>query len=49
MTTSTETTKIKTINPATETILNEYDIVTKEQIHAIVKTSRSAYQNGKKT
>ena len=48
MTTSTETTKIKTINPATETILNEYDIVTKEQIHAIVKTSRSAFREWKK-
>ena len=48
MTTSTETTKIKTINPATETILNEYDIVTKEQIYAIVKTSRSAFREWKK-
>jgi len=48
VTTSTETTKIKTINPATETILNEYDIVTKEQIYAIVKTSRSAFREWKK-
>lgn len=47
MKTSTETTKIKTINPATETILNEYDIVTKEQIYAIVKTS-SAFREWKK-
>jgi acyl-CoA reductase-like NAD-dependent aldehyde dehydrogenase len=48
VTTSTETTKIKTINPATETILNEYDIVTKEQIYAIVKNSRSAFREWKK-
>ncbi|HMK59468.1 MAG TPA: aldehyde dehydrogenase family protein, partial [Nitrososphaeraceae archaeon] len=48
MTISTGTTKIKTISPATETILNEYDIVTKEQIYAIVKTSRSAFREWKK-
>ena len=48
MTTSSETTKLKTINPATETILNEYDIVTREQICATVKTSRSAFPEWKK-
>jgi len=48
VTTSTETTKIKTINPATETILNEYDIVTREQICATVKTSRNAFSEWKK-
>ena len=36
-------TKLKTINPATEAILNEYDIMTKEQIDAKVKTSRTAF------
>ena len=48
MTTSTETTKLKTINPATETILNEYDIVTREQIYATVKKSRTAFPEWKK-
>jgi acyl-CoA reductase-like NAD-dependent aldehyde dehydrogenase len=48
LTTSTETTILKTINPATETILNEYDIVTREQICATVKTSRSTFPEWKK-
>jgi acyl-CoA reductase-like NAD-dependent aldehyde dehydrogenase len=36
-------TKLTTINPTTEAILNEYDIMTKEQIDAKVKTSRTAF------
>ena len=36
-------TKLRTINPTTEAILNEYDIMTKEQIDAKVKTSRTAF------
>jgi acyl-CoA reductase-like NAD-dependent aldehyde dehydrogenase len=36
-------TKIRTVNPTTETILNEYDIMTKEQIDAKVKTARTAF------
>ena len=36
-------TKIRTVNPTTETILNEYDIMTKEQIDAKVKTARNAF------
>lgn len=48
MTASTETKKLKTINPATEEILNEYDIVTREQICATVATSRSAFSEWKK-
>jgi acyl-CoA reductase-like NAD-dependent aldehyde dehydrogenase len=48
LTISTGTTKLRTINPATETILNEYDIVTREQICATVKTSRSAFPEWKK-
>lgn len=36
-------TKLRTVNPATEAILNEYDIMTKEQIDAKVKTSRTAF------
>lgn len=48
MTASTEIRKLKTINPATEEILNEYDIVTREQICATVKTSRSGFSEWKK-
>jgi acyl-CoA reductase-like NAD-dependent aldehyde dehydrogenase len=36
-------TKLRTVNPASEAILNEYDIMTKEQIDAKVKTSRTAF------
>jgi succinate-semialdehyde dehydrogenase/glutarate-semialdehyde dehydrogenase/succinyl-CoA reductase len=36
-------TKLRTVNPATEAILNEYDIMTKEQIVAKVKTSRASF------
>jgi acyl-CoA reductase-like NAD-dependent aldehyde dehydrogenase len=36
-------TKLRTLNPTTEAILNEYDIMTKEQIDAKVKTSRTAF------
>jgi acyl-CoA reductase-like NAD-dependent aldehyde dehydrogenase len=36
-------TKLRTVNPATEAILDEYDIMTKEQIDSKVKTSRTAF------
>jgi acyl-CoA reductase-like NAD-dependent aldehyde dehydrogenase len=36
-------TKLRTINPTTEAILNEYDIMTKEQINTKVKISRTAF------
>ena len=36
-------TKLRTVNPTSEAILNEYDIMTKEQINAKVKTSRTAF------
>jgi acyl-CoA reductase-like NAD-dependent aldehyde dehydrogenase len=36
-------TKLRTVNPTTGAILNEYDIMTKEQIDAKVKTSRTAF------
>ena len=36
-------TKLRTVNPTTGAILNEYDIMTKEQINAKVKTSRTAF------
>jgi acyl-CoA reductase-like NAD-dependent aldehyde dehydrogenase len=35
--------KLKTINPATESTLNEYDIMTKEEINAKAVISRTAY------
>lgn len=41
-------TKLRTINPATEAILNEYDIMTKEAIERKVKTSRNTYSEWKK-
>jgi acyl-CoA reductase-like NAD-dependent aldehyde dehydrogenase len=41
-------TKLKTINPATEAILKEYNIMTTEQINAKVKTSRNAFSEWKK-
>jgi succinate-semialdehyde dehydrogenase/glutarate-semialdehyde dehydrogenase/succinyl-CoA reductase len=40
--------KIKTINPATEEVLNEYKIMTKEQINDKVKKARNAFQDWKK-
>jgi acyl-CoA reductase-like NAD-dependent aldehyde dehydrogenase len=40
-------TKLRTINPTTEAILNEYDIMTKEQINTKVKTSRTAFSEWK--
>ena len=40
--------KVKTINPATEEVLNEYKIMTKEQINDKVKKARNAFQDWKK-
>jgi acyl-CoA reductase-like NAD-dependent aldehyde dehydrogenase len=40
--------KVKTINPATEEVLNEYKIMTKEQINDRVKKARNAFQDWKK-
>jgi succinate-semialdehyde dehydrogenase/glutarate-semialdehyde dehydrogenase/succinyl-CoA reductase len=40
--------KVKTINPATEEVLNEYDIMTKEQINDKVKKARNAFEDWKK-
>jgi succinate-semialdehyde dehydrogenase/glutarate-semialdehyde dehydrogenase/succinyl-CoA reductase len=40
--------KIKTINPATEEIVQEYEIMTKEQINDKVKKARKAFQDWKK-
>jgi acyl-CoA reductase-like NAD-dependent aldehyde dehydrogenase len=40
--------KVTTINPATEEVLNEYKIMTKEQINDKVKKARNAFQDWKK-
>jgi acyl-CoA reductase-like NAD-dependent aldehyde dehydrogenase len=40
--------KVKTINPATEEVLNEYKIMTKEQINDKVKKARIAFQDWRK-
>jgi acyl-CoA reductase-like NAD-dependent aldehyde dehydrogenase len=40
--------KVKTINPATEEVLSEYNIMTKEQINDKVKKARNAFQEWKK-
>jgi acyl-CoA reductase-like NAD-dependent aldehyde dehydrogenase len=39
---------IKTINPATEQVLNEYEIMTKEQINDKVKKAQITFQDWKK-
>ncbi|HEX2304859.1 MAG TPA: NAD-dependent succinate-semialdehyde dehydrogenase [Nitrososphaeraceae archaeon] len=41
-------TKLKTLNPATEEILKEYEIMTKEKIHESVKKAREAFSEWKK-
>jgi succinate-semialdehyde dehydrogenase/glutarate-semialdehyde dehydrogenase/succinyl-CoA reductase len=41
-------TKIQTINPATEQVLKEYDIVNQEQIGELVKSARNEYVEWKK-
>ena len=40
--------KVKTINPATEEVLNEYKIMIKEQINDKVKKAQNAFQDWKK-
>lgn len=40
--------KIKTVNPATEEIIQEYEIITKEQINDRVKKARNTFQDWKK-
>ena len=42
--------KVKTVNPATEEVLNEYRITTKrQQINYKARKARNALMNGKKT
>ena len=38
--------KIKTVNPATEEIIKEYEVMTKEQINGSVKKARNAFNEG---
>ena len=40
--------KVKTVNPATEEIIQEYEIITKEQINDRVKKARNTFQDWKK-
>ena len=40
--------KIKTVNPSTEEIIQEYEIMTKEQINDKVKKARNTFQDWKK-
>jgi len=40
--------KLMTVNPATEEILNEYDIMTKEKINESVRRAREAFSDWKK-
>jgi hypothetical protein len=43
---STSTTtdkKLRTINPSTEEVLNDYEIISKEQVNDIVKQSRNVF------
>jgi acyl-CoA reductase-like NAD-dependent aldehyde dehydrogenase len=40
--------KIKTVNPATEEIIKEYEIMTKEQINDKVKKAQNTFQDWKK-
>lgn len=40
--------KIKTINPATEEIIQEYEVMTKEQINDRVKMAQNTFQDWKK-
>ena len=40
--------KIKTVNPATEEVLNEYELISKEQLNDTVKQAKNAFFEWKK-
>ena len=40
---SSSAAELKTINPATEEVINRYEIITKEQINGKVKKARIAF------
>src|ERR687885_415075 len=42
-TTATNNRKLKTTNPATEEVLNEYELISKEQLNDTVKQSKNAF------
>jgi acyl-CoA reductase-like NAD-dependent aldehyde dehydrogenase len=44
----TSAAELKTINPATEEVINRYEIITKEQINDKVKKARNAFDEWKK-
>jgi succinate-semialdehyde dehydrogenase/glutarate-semialdehyde dehydrogenase/succinyl-CoA reductase len=46
--TATRDKKLKTINPATEEVLNEYVLISKEQLNGTVKKSKNAFSEWKK-
>ncbi|HWY36782.1 MAG TPA: aldehyde dehydrogenase family protein, partial [Nitrosopumilaceae archaeon] len=39
---------VKTINPATEEVISEYEIISKEKINESVKKSRAAFNEWRK-
>ena len=39
--------KVKTVNPATEEVLNEYQIMTKQQINDKARKARNAFDEWK--
>jgi acyl-CoA reductase-like NAD-dependent aldehyde dehydrogenase len=43
-----ENKKLKTINPATEEVINQYEIMTKEQINGLIRKARNAFDEWKK-
>jgi acyl-CoA reductase-like NAD-dependent aldehyde dehydrogenase len=43
-----ENKRVKTINPATEDILNEYDITSKGQISSVIRKAENAFERWKK-
>ncbi|MFL6424943.1 MAG: aldehyde dehydrogenase family protein, partial [Nitrososphaeraceae archaeon] len=45
---ATRNKKLKTINPATEEVLKEYQIISKEQIDDKIKKAQNAFQDWKK-
>jgi succinate-semialdehyde dehydrogenase/glutarate-semialdehyde dehydrogenase/succinyl-CoA reductase len=40
--------KVKTVNPATEEVLHEYQIMTRQQINAAAGKARNAFDEWKK-
>ena len=41
--------KVKTVNPTTEEVLDEYQIMTKQQINDNARKARNAFDEWKKT